>query len=314
MRKELAIIRDEDNTMTKSILIFDDPFLMRPILNPISWKILNLLAQRPMYSAEIARSLKTHEQKIYYHMRQLRKMGLLSIDRKEFIKGAMAKYYRVTHPAFGVELPFGERKLSFTSLAFMNEEILSFFDEFLHSGTFEGRIVVGSPEPHGPYKASARDGHYAVQLAFFLGRFGKMPSDFVVKLDADVKAEKEEKNNLVLIGGPGTNLITADVNRHLPIRFDERNYWAKLLNAQGRTYNGDHDGIVAKISNPYDEEKSIIVLAGLKYIGTKSAVIAITNFSKEVLKNYHGERVWATVIRGFDLDGDGKVDSIEVLS
>ena len=312
MRKELAIIRGRDGPLMKSLLIFDEPSIMRPILNPLGWRILNLLAQKPMYPAEIARSLKIYEQKVYYHIRQLHKIGLLSIERKEPIKGALAKYYKVTHPAFGVELPFGERRLNLSGLAFMDEKIISFFNEFLSSSAFEGRIVVGSPEPHGPYKASARDGHYAVQLAFFLGQFINMPNDFVVKLDADVKAEKEEKNNLILIGGPGTNLITADINKHLPIRFNEQNYWAGLVDAQGRVFNGDSDGLIAKIPNPYDEKKSIIVLAGLRYIGTKSAVIAITNFTKEILKNYNEERTWSKVIRGFDLDGDGKVDSVEV--
>ncbi|MGQ9468871.1 MAG: ArsR family transcriptional regulator [Nitrososphaerales archaeon] len=307
------MIKGKDNPSMKSILIFDEPSMMRPALNPVSWKILNLLAQKPMYPAEIAKYLKIYEQKVYYHIRQLRKIGLLSIEREESIKGALAKYYKVTYPALGVELPFGERRLNLSGLAFMDENVVSFFNEFLNSGTFEGRIVVGSPEPHGPYKASARDGHYAVQLAFFLGQFSRMPRNFVVKLDADVKAEKEEKNNLILIGGPGTNLITADINRHLPIRFNEQNYWAGLLDAQGRVFNGDRDGLIAKIPNPYDEKKNIIVLAGLRYIGTKSAVIAVTSFAKEVLKNYNGERTWATVIRGFDLDGDGKVDSVEVL-
>jgi hypothetical protein len=287
---------------------------MRPTLNPLSWKILNLLAKKPMYPAEIARSLKIYEQKVYYHIRQLHKIGLLSVEKEEPIKGALAKYYKVTYPAFGVELPFGEKRLNVLNSALMNEKILSFFREFLISSIFDGRIIVGSPEPHGPYKTSARDGHYAVQLAFFLGQFSKMPNDFVVKLDVDVKAEKEEKNNLILLGGPGTNLITADVNKYLPIKFNEQNYWAGLLDARGRTFNGDHDGLIAKIPNPYDEKKSIIVLAGLRYIGTKSAVIAITNFAKEVLKNYHDERKWAIVIRGFDLNGDGKVDSVEVLS
>ncbi|MEM3436935.1 MAG: ArsR family transcriptional regulator [Nitrososphaerales archaeon] len=313
MRKEL-IVREKDSFLIKNILIFDEPSKMKPALNPLSWKILNLLAQKPMYPADIAKSLKIYEQKVYYHIRQLHKIGLLSIEREELIKGALAKYYKITYPAFGVELPFGERKLNVLDPSFPDEKILSFFREFLASGTFHGRIIVGSPEPHGPYKASARDGHYAVQLAFFLGQFSKMPNDFIIRLDVDIKAEKEERNNLILLGGPGTNLITADFNKYLPIKFNEQNYWAGLLDAQGRTFNDDHDGLIAKIPNPYDEKKSVIVLAGLRYIGTKSAVIAITNFAKEVLKNYHDEKEWAIVVRGFDLNGDGKVDSVEVLS
>ena len=48
---------------------------------------------------------------------------------------------------------------------------------------FDGLIIVGSPNPHGIFKTSARDGHYAIQLAFFLGNVCNLPSGFVVKLD-----------------------------------------------------------------------------------------------------------------------------------
>jgi hypothetical protein len=54
-------------------------------------------------------------------------------------------------------------------------------------------------------------------------------------------------------------------------------------------------------------------LAGNKAVGTKACVLALTNFWEKTLKNYKGEDTFATVIQGFDLDGDGKVDSIEVM-
>src|SRR4030067_873445 len=88
------------------------------------------------------------------------------------------------------------------------------------NGACEGKIVVGSPTPHGPFKTSARDGHYAAHLTFFLGQFAKMPTEFAIKLDVDVTAEKEEKNNLILVGGPGTNLLTQEINEYLPVRFN----------------------------------------------------------------------------------------------
>jgi Ca2+-binding EF-hand superfamily protein len=47
-------------------------------------------------------------------------------------------------------------------------------------------------------------------------------------------------------------------------------------------------------------------------VGTKACVLALTKFWKEALKNFNGEDSFATVIQGFDLDGDGKVDAIEV--
>jgi hypothetical protein len=78
-------------------------------------------------------------------------------------------------------------------------------------------------------------------------------------------------------------------------------------------YTADNVGLVAKIVNPWDKEKRVIVLAGNKAVGTKACVLALTNFWKKTLEKYKGGETFAKVIQGFDLDGDGKVDSIEVL-
>jgi hypothetical protein len=71
-------------------------------------------------------------------------------------------------------------------------------------------------------------------------------------------------------------------------------------------------GLIAKIVNPWDNTKRIVVLAGNKAVGTKACVLALTDFWKKTLQDYHGQETFATVIQGFDLNGDGKVDSIEV--
>jgi hypothetical protein len=42
-------------------------------------------------------------------------------------------------------------------------------------------------------------------------------------------------------------------------------------------------------------------------------VLALTDYWQKTLKGYGGEDPYAKVIQGFDLNGDGKVDSIEVL-
>jgi hypothetical protein len=202
----------------------------------------------------------------------------------------------------------------------MDEQIQKFFKEFIgKDGAFEGKIVVGSPTPHGPFKTSARDGHYASHLTFFLGQFAKMPEEFAIKLDVDVKAEKEEKNNLILVGGPGTNLLMQELNEYLPIRFNMQPseqgflFGGLVSRKTSNVYTADAVGLIAKIVNPWDNTKRIIVLAGNKAVGTKACVLSLTNFWKKTLKGYNGEDTFAKVIQGFDLDGDGKVDSIEVL-
>ena len=223
-------------------------------------------------------------------------------------------------PAFGIELPQGYKTIQRLSHIGMDEHIQKFFKEFIgKDDIFEGKIVVGSPTPHGPFKTSARDGHYASHLTFFLGQFAKMPEEFAIKLDVDVKAEKEEKNNLILVGGPGTNLLTQELNEYLPIRFNMQPseqgflFGGLVSRKTSNVYTADAVGLIAKIVNPWDNTKRIAVLAGNKAVGTKACVLALTNFWKKTLKCYNGEDTFAKVIQGFDLDGDGKVDSIEVL-
>ncbi|TET25613.1 MAG: hypothetical protein E3J73_05995 [Candidatus Bathyarchaeum sp.] len=218
----------------------------------------------------------------------------------------------------GIELPFGYQKINRFPVTNIDEKMKEFLSPFIKDGTFDGKIVVGSPDPHGPFKAKARDGHYAAYLTLFLGQFVELPEDFPIKLDVDVKAEKEEGNNLILVGGPGTNLITQEFNEFLPIRFNmmpsEHGFLLGGLVSEKtqKVYTADNMGLIARIPNPWNMEKSVIVLAGNKAVGTKACVLALTKFWKKTLKNFDDER-FAVVIQGFDLDGDGKVDSIEVL-
>ncbi|MDI6690922.1 MAG: helix-turn-helix domain-containing protein [Candidatus Bathyarchaeota archaeon] len=320
MNKKLLLQEDGKKQKIKEIAIFEDPQKLKMILNRLSWKILVMLSEREMYPLEIAKKLGIHEQKVYYHIRKLARAGAITIAKEEEKKGTIAKYYKAVSPAFGIELPQGYKTLERLSLPIIDEKIRNFFKGFIkEDGTFEGKIVVGSPMPHGPFKTSARDGHYASHLTFFLGQFAKMPEDFAIKLDVDVKAEKEEKNNLILVGGPGTNLLTQELNDYLPIRFNMQPseqgflFGGLVSRKTSNVYTADAVGLIAKIVNPWDSSKWVTVLAGNKAVGTKACVLALTNFWKKTLKGYDGKDAFATVIQGFDLDGDGKVDSIEVL-
>ena len=320
MEKKL-LLQDDGNTQgVKEISIMQDAQKLKMILGKLSWKILTMLSEKEMYPLEIARQLGIHEQKVYYHVRKLAKAGAIKVEKEEKKKGATAKYYKTISPAFGIEFPKGYKKIQSISLLSMDEQLQRFFKEFVNGeGVLEGKIVVGSPRPHGPFKTSARDGHYAAHLALFIGQFAKMPTDFAIKLDVDVKVEKEEKNNLILFGGPGTNLLTQEINEYLPIRFNmhssDQGFLLGGLSSKKtlRVYTADVVGVIAKIVNPWDKTKRIVILAGNKAVGTKACVLALTNFWKKTLQEYRDDDIFATVIQGFDLDGDGKVDSIEVM-
>ncbi|MGD0577230.1 MAG: helix-turn-helix domain-containing protein, partial [Candidatus Staskawiczbacteria bacterium] len=294
MDKKL-LLQDNGNIQeVKEISIINDSQKLKLILGSLSWKILTLLSKKEMYPLEIARQLGMHEQKVYYHIRKLAKAGVITVEREEKKKGATAKYYKTVSPAFGIELPYGYKPIQNLCLLSIDEQLQEFFKEFISNGIFDGKIVVGSPQPHGPFKTSARDGHYVAHLTFFLGQFAKMPTEFVVKLDVDVKAEKEEKNNLILVGGPGTNLLTQEINDYLPIKFimqsSEQGFLLGGLSSKKtlQVYTSDVSGLIAKIVNPWDKTKRIVVLAGNKAVGTKACVLALTNFWKNTLQKYKG--------------------------
>ena len=318
MERKLLLKENGNIQEIKEICIINDSQKLKLILGSLSWKILTLLSKKEMYPLEIARQLGIHEQKVYYHIRKLAKSGAITVEREEKKKGATAKYYKTVSSAFGIEFPYGYKPVQNLCLLSIDEPLQAFFREFITNGIFDGKIVVGSPQPHGPFKTSARDGHYAAHLALFLGQFAKMPAEFSVKLDVDVKAEKEEKNNLILVGGPGTNLLTQEINDYLPIKFimqsSEQGFLLGGLSSKKtlQVYTSDVSGLIAKIVNPWDKTKRIVVLAGNKAVGTKACVLALTNFWKKPLQKYKGEDTFAVVIHGFDLNGDGKVDSIEV--
>lgn len=318
MKKKRLLSGKRRQFMAKDITIFEDPEILRSVLSKLSWKILQLLSEKEMYPMEVARKLNVHEQKVYYHIRKLTKAGVIKVVREEEKKGAVAKYYKASFPAMGVELPFGYQKINRFPVTNIDEKMKRFLSPLIKDGTFDGKIVVGSPDPHGPFKARARDGHYAAYLTLFLGQLVDLPEDFPIKLDVDVKVEKEESNNLILVGGPGTNLITQEFNEFLPICFNmmpsEHGFLlgGMVSEKTQKVYTADNIGLIARIANPWNRNKSVIVLAGNKAVGTKACVLALTKFWKKTLKNF-GDEKFAVVIQGFDLDGDGKVDSIEVL-
>ena len=310
----------EDDLFEKKITIFENEKKIHVLSNPIAWKILKSISDKPKYAAQIAKELDIFEQSAYYYIRKLVSIEAVKEIRTDFIHGGTAKLYRCSSPSFGIELPWGEKQIITNSIdrylySSGNDLTKRFLKGFINEKNFfNGLIIVGSPNPHGIFKTSARDSHYAIHLAFYLGTLCNISQGFVVKLDEDAKAEKElEDNNLIVLGGPGTNIVSSEFNKYLPIKFIEENYWSGLIDKSGKIYHLDNIGIIAKIKNPFNESKNIILIAGVRSIGTKSAVIAFSNFYKKTFSNYTGyENGWAAIVQGYDMDSDGKIDYVDI--
>jgi DNA-binding transcriptional ArsR family regulator len=289
--------------------ILKNPSSLKLIDHAIRQKILRLLSKEPMYPAQIAKALNLHEQKVYYHIKQLINADVLEITERKEIRGTTAKKYRPKDLNFAVSLTFHGKSIRNLSDELREPKLDQFLKDFIVDERLNAKIVVGSPDPHGPYKARARDGHYAIDLALFLGSVCTPSKDFATKLDVDVDLRKCE-DNLIIVGGPVTNLTMAKANEFLPVKFSEAKPWGI---SGKKTYTDDNIGLIANIPNPYNPHFRILAFAGIRFSGTKAAVLAFTRFTSLILTHYSGQREFSCIMQGFDLDGDGKVDSIELL-
>ncbi len=311
MVKENLLV-DTDAATSKRVSVADDPSRFFPAAMGMGSRILRLLSKGPAYPSAIARELRVYHQTVYYHMRKLEKAGLVRKVGREVVRGGRADLYALAVDGFAVEFPVESVPFRGPSAASTSPHLRAFLREFISSGSFDGWVVVGSPEPHGPNKTQGRDGHYAIQLGFAIGQFVGVPRSFPVKLDVDLKNEKLEGSNLIIVGGPRTNVISAEINPRLPIRFSEEGFWGAIVDERGTKYPSEWEAVLAKVRNPWNADRFCIVAAGLSGAGTKAAIIGMTNFADQVLRGYSGGE-YALVLRGSDLDGDGKIDSVEVL-
>ncbi|MFH1229275.1 MAG: S-layer protein [Candidatus Aenigmatarchaeota archaeon] len=312
----MAWIVDQKNGKTlSSIAKILRPEELKTALSPLAWKILGMLSEEPNYPKSIAEKLRLNEQMVYYHIRNLEKAGLIEKLKEEKKQGALAKFYTVTGNAFTVLLrPLEESQKMFQ----MKKEHKKFLEPFISEGKLSALIIMGSPEPHGISKARAKDGLFATDLGLFLGTFLSYAPDMFTKLDTEVKAE-DMKGNLILIGGPGVNAVTAKVNAKLPIRFekikDKENFYSGFHSSlSGKDYLEEGCGIIVKTKNPFDKSKEILVIAGRRISGTRAAILAFVQKFDEICDgNSHDHKVFAKVVEGVDKDSDGVIDSVEIL-
>ncbi len=278
----------------------------RHISSPLAISILELLSHKPMYSLEIANKLGVHEQKVYYHMRNFKRAGLVEVFREESRQGAVARYYKLSKPAFAFRFQDFENthKVDYRSDS-------PYLRPFISDGQLDALVIVGSPDPHGPEKARSRDGYYAIDLGLFFGTFLNSVTRFHVKLDTEVHND-ELNQNLILIGGPIVNKITERANRHLPIRFEKEHHWSIYSTFSKNRYPADEAGLIVSIRNPFNASKHLLVVAGKRYSGTRAAIIAFLKHFREIESgNIHDRNVHAKVVEGTDMDSDGIIDDVE---
>lgn len=277
--------------------LMKNPTDLKKILAGTRWKILKEIAKDPGYPAEIAERMDMDPQKVYYHINELRKTGVIKVARTKEIRGATARIYRAVSPALSIILKDDWQKK--TSKDVVKPDFLKdFYDE-----GFNAKIIVGSPDPHGPHNARARDGYYVGDLAMYLGSLTSQ-TKVCTRLDTEIR-EKELEENLVILGGPIVNRVMAKVNEDLPVKISEGAVNKIKSELTGKEYSEDM-GMIVKESNPWKKDKEMLVIAGNSRNGTKGAIIGLIEFGERF------EKKPAKVVEALDLDGDGVADSAEI--
>ncbi len=276
------------------------------LLHPMRLNLLKVLSKRPMYLREAAAVLGEREQKIYYHASILSKCGLIRQVKVAQKRGAVAKYFATDYD--GIYLPI---RRSLTSLLSEMGYIPFPLDRFMINGSFKAKMIVGSPDPHGRFKHRARDAYIAANLAYVIGALVGKSNAMDVLLDVDNSLRGDE--NIILVGGPVSNVLTDKINRHLPVSFDIPKHSISST-PTGRTYTDETTGLIELIKNPSNLDRYVLVIGGLTLKGTLASVLA---FQQYILggKVGAGEEAegYGLVVLGVDMDGDGKVDSYDVL-
>ena len=272
----------------------------------LSSQILSLLAKKSSYPMAIARKLKVHEQRVYYHVRNLEKAGLITVVKSEVAQGVVRQYYGLVQDAFF----FKFKEFEATRQLDLEPAAEPFLEPFIVNGKLDADIIVGSPDPHGPDKARSRDGYYGMDLALFLGSFVHNVDRLHVKLDTEVR---DLTGNLIVIGGPVVNAVTAKMAKSLPIYFDSKSS-SIISKLSKKKYDSDEIGVIQKIVNPFNPKSSVLLVAGKRYAGTRAAIIAFTRYFSLISSgNKHKKSVDAKVVEGVDVDSDGVVDDVEIL-
>ncbi|MBN2331133.1 MAG: hypothetical protein JXC85_04940 [Candidatus Aenigmarchaeota archaeon] len=290
------------------VVLLSNPKQLKALSSPLGWEVFKELS-KPSCPMDIAKRLRVHEQRVYYYINKFKRAGLIQELHTEQRHGAVAKFFEARHKVFA--LASGE--VTFQALSIKSPVKSRLLAPFVDEGRLNATIVVGSPDPHGPWKARASDACCAIDFALFLGSFtsgGKLPN---YRLDIEVR-EREMKGNLVLIGGPTVNMITRRIRKRLPIYIDASHDMNIVSTVSKKTYTAEDVGIINVIENPRNRKAKILVLAGKRFPGTRAAILAMITKLEQVFEGNKWENaVKSRVVKGYDMDGDGIIDTAEFL-
>jgi hypothetical protein len=275
------------------------------LAHKLRWKIMKLLFQSDqIYAKQVAKKLNVSESKIHYHLDHLRHAGLIESEGILPIKQGRAKLLKPV--ASGFILSLSNETDLFEESTYTKILLPNFFS----SGTFDAKIIVGSSVPHGRYDAISRDGHLVGDLCWYLGSKAasksnhNIPNHVVTDLDF-LKENSRSQSNLILIGGHITNEMTARYNEVLKEKFNVYFRENKIIYGS-KEYKEPSDGLISLFRNPKNSNKWILILAGVRSLGTRATIYSIVN---DCIELFSDKDEFVTIIKG-DLNGNKRVSGV----
>ena len=280
------------------------------ILNSsLSVKIVQELAKKPGCALDVARSLKIHEQKIYYHLRKLESAGIINLLRLEKRYGMTAKIYGVVSPVISTKLyddGFSLKKNDIKEL-----QMLRFLKPFIDDGKLNATLIIGDPYPHGRHDTYSTSGPHTIDLAILFGSLVSNPGYPVYKLDI-YASESDLKKNLILLGNSKENTVIERFNSACPFDYNPEKE-CFISRKTGKEYSDPRIGLIAKFPNPLAKAKWILQFSGIRTRGFQSSVIAFTQNTGAIIKSIQKDGSLSVLVEGLDKDGDGVIDSARVV-
>lgn len=280
---------------------------IKAIDDPTRLEILGLLQEKPSYPSRIASELDISKQQAYYHFEKLKEVGLIEKVKEEKKSGGVATFYRPVASGFIVDLGGDGEKLL---LPERNTSVQRFLSPMVENGELNGNIVVGSPDQHGPDQVRARDGHLAAEIGLKIGNYAST-GQLSTLLDTEVNRDSRFDENMILLGGVLTNTLTKKYNDAFPAHFEGEEFPYREIRTPESSYSEDSIGVIAKTAHPEDGEKALFMVAGVRNKGTEAAVRAFKNL-EDITQDY-SEGDFYVIVRGLDMDGDGRIDDYEVV-
>jgi DNA-binding MarR family transcriptional regulator len=307
------VLKDSKSSQLIPTRVYEDPGIAQSILQPTRWRILNQLIAGRSCAKDLAEAMRTSEQVICYHLKELERAQFIKLDGTEKKRGAVAKYYRAEQRAItvltnatGTEDGRVRHSHSLSGLA------PKLLDPFVSEGRLNALIVLGSPEPHGVFRAAARDSDRAVDLALFLGSLLPLTRESLVRLDTEL-SQQQLLRNLILVGSPRVNTVTMMMNEWLPITYELPGQDLMMSRLTNNSYAAN-EGAIQLIPNPMEQNSHILVVAGNNELGTRAAILAFIQHTEEIAKgNSANSETIARVVNGLDSDNDGILDDVEFL-